>query len=143
MPGEDGDIEDQQDQGLEDQRCAEHLGAESDALAGQQEGSDDREQPPGVPVHVEAGELGDDRLREEAARADGAGNEEVVAHGGDEAGHQPAAAAQALDHEGVEAAGIHQLPGHLRVADGEEQQDDRDDDEGGRGTTSVAQRDGQ
>ncbi|MGW1678277.1 hypothetical protein [Saccharopolyspora sp. NPDC002376] len=70
-----------------------------------------------------------------------ADDEEVVAHRRDQAGHQAPGAPEALDDEGVEAAGVHELLRHLRVADGEEQQHDRHQEERDRGPSPVAQRD--
>ena len=106
-----------------------------------QEAHDDRQQSPDDPADVEPGELGDDHLHEEAARADRADDEEVVAQRRDESRDEAARSAQALDHERVEAAGVDHLLGHLRVADREEQQDHRDDEERCGCAAAVAERD--
>jgi hypothetical protein len=90
-------------------------------------------------VDVEAGEVGDDCLHEEAAGADGADDEEIVSDGGDESGDESAGTSESLDDESVEASGIDEFAAHLRIADREDEQNDRYREEGCGGSAAVAQ----
>src|SRR5690606_40088064 len=61
-----------------------YLRAEVHADPREHEADRDRQQAPDDPVQVEPGEVSDDGLHEEAARADRPDDEEVVAQRGDE-----------------------------------------------------------
>jgi hypothetical protein len=95
------------------------------------------------PVDVEPEDLAEHHRREEAGGPEGSGDEEVVAESRDEPGDEAPRLAEALDDEGIEAAGVHEHPGHLRVADGEQQEDRRDGNEREDGAAPVAERDRQ
>ena len=137
------DVEDHEHQHLEHEAHPEDLGAEVDADPRQHEADDDRQQTPDQPVHVEAREVTDDVLHEEAAGADRSDHEEVVAERGDEARDETARATEALHDEGIEAAGVHELLRHLRVSHGEQQQDRGDQEEGHRCAATVSEGDRQ
>ena len=113
------------------QQDAQDLAGDVDAqLAqdGDQRPGDQRPHPPRL-VHVQVrGGLG---LRGRAQRPVQAGLQERVGDQRDQRGGDPDGAAQAAGDEGVEGAGVGDVPAHRHVPGGEDRQDHRDDQERG------------